>query len=99
VRCRNKTHLAGAGLGKLRVQLTKSSVQMRLTTVQPKGGGNRGEHSSVRANDSKRVGGSSRTQNLFSHLRLVSDPIWISHHGFRHLRYLRPKYEQHLWRH
>jgi len=42
------------------------------TVSSSKGGGNRGEHSSVRANDSKRVGGSSRTQDLFSHLRLVT---------------------------
>src|SRR5215468_5705058 len=68
------------------------------TTVQLKRGENRGEHSSVRANDSKRVGGSSRTQNLFSHLRLVSDPIRIFRHSFGRLCYPRPKYGPHLWR-
>jgi uncharacterized membrane protein YhaH (DUF805 family) len=41
---------------------------------------NHGEHSSVRANDSKRVGGSSRTQNFFSHLRHVRDPTGASPH-------------------
>ena len=46
--------------------MTNSSVQMRQPLCSSKGG-NRGEHSSVCANDTKRVG-SHRVRKIFSHI-------------------------------